>query len=169
MIIIAKQNKNNKDLEDRISLLSRIKKEIKQDEVCKDICKEHGFDLSIIDGISIDFDDDIDVSAKTINSKIFLNSGLLEKSFETIMRYVVHELVHAFQHMKMYGEDKNKKEQEYLDDENEVEAFKRQVEFQAKEEGVDKAEDYVEDLIEYHEVPEDERNSKKNELLERVE
>lgn len=173
MIIFAKaKNSDKKDkdhLKKRINLLSKLKKEMKQDDICHDICKEYGFDISIVDGIPMEFDDSLDVSAKTINSKIILNSKFINRRFEILMRYAVHELVHALQHMKQFGgKNKNNDNEDYLDNENELEAFQRQVEFQAREDGLDKAEEYVEDLIEYHEVPKHKKQDKKEELLERV-
>jgi len=169
MIIMAKaKSKKNSVLKERIHLLSKLKKQMKKDEICIDICDEYGFDVSIIDGIPIEFDDSLEVSAKTINSKILINSKFIKKDFDILMRYAVHELVHALQHMQQFGTKNNSDDSHYLDNENELEAFQRQVEFQAKNDGIPEAREYVEDLIEYHEVPEEKKKDKKEELLERV-
>lgn len=166
MIVFARK-KNS--LKHKTELLSKIRKLLKEDDICLQICSEFGHEIDILDGIPIQFDPDIDVSAKTINAKIYLSENLLSESFKVIMRYVVHELVHAFQHMnKKDKEDKHEKK-DYLDRPDEVEAFQAQIKYDAKNRGKDAAEDYVDELIEYHEIPNTKKEEKKEELLKEVE
>jgi len=157
-----------KTLEDASEVLARIRRELKVEPIVKDILKEKKYPSEILDGIPIKFSDDLDVSAKTVNSEIELNKKLLSEPFEIIMRYVVHELVHAFQHMDKEGKKDNNKAKDYLDNPDEVEAFSTQVAYDAKERGEDAAIEYVEDLIEYHEIPEGDKVQKKEELTEKM-
>ncbi len=162
MIIYAKKKK---DLLDRAETLVKIKECLKDDNIVKEICNEHEFDQDILDGISISFSDELDVSAKTTDSKIELNSSLLEDDFNIIMRYVIHELVHAIQHLEAKTFNDPYEDHDYLDRPDELEAFTRQIQFDKENRGEEKVEKYVNDLIEYHEIPLKEQKQKKKELL----
>ncbi len=166
-MIIITASKTSQDLEDTIEILARVKSELKKDPIAKEICREHGFSIDIIDGIPMEFAEDLEASAKTTDSKIQLSSNLLNDDFEIIMRYAIHELVHSLQHMKSEGIDPYA-DDEYLDREDELEAFQFQIAYDAKERGENEAEEYVEDLIEYHEIPEEEQENKKEELLDKI-
>lgn len=163
--VIIKRAKS--ELQNTVELLAKVNRELKKNHIAKSICKEYGFDIDIIDGIPFEFVDDLEASAKTVDSAIQLNSNLIDEEFETIMRYAIHELVHALQHMKLKGLE-SLEEMEYLDRGDELEAFQYQVKYESEERGLDVAEEYVENLIEYHEVPLDERDEKKEELLEKT-
>jgi len=163
--ILVKKAKT--DLQNNIELIAKVKRELRNEDIAKDICSEYGFDIDILDGISIEFEDDLEASAKTIDGAILLSSNLISKDFEVIMRYAIHELVHAVQHMKITNMDQFEGK-EYLDRDDELEAFQYQVEYEAKAVGAEEAEEYVEDLIEYHEIPDDEVEKKKEELMDRV-
>jgi hypothetical protein len=166
-MIIVVANQENK-LKSIVELLSKVKKTLMEDDIAAEICNEFGFDVDIISGIPIEFDDSIESTAKTINSHIKLNTSLMDAEFEVIMRYAIHELVHALQHMT---EEANEQENnaEYLDRDDELEAFQYQIEYESDARGPDVAEQYVDDLIEYHEIPEEEKEDKREELLDKVE
>lgn len=165
IVVIAKKPKT--ELQHNIELVAKIKKELKNDNIAKEICKEYSFDIDIIDGISVEIVDDLDVSAKTVDSAIHLNSSLVDEDFNIIMRYAIHELVHALQHMKLVGLEALECEN-YLDRYDEVEAFQYQIKYDSKTRGLEEAEDYVDDLIEYHEVPDHKKEEKKDELMDRA-
>jgi hypothetical protein len=165
--IIANINITGDCLEELVETLVKIKQHLKKDDVAKEICKEHGFDIDIIDGIPMEFVDDLEASAKTIDARIQLSTSLLKEDFEIIMRYAIHELVHSLQHMRSEGINLNE-DVDYLDREDELDAFKFQIKYDAKERGIDEAESYVEDLVEYHEVPNEIVEDKKKELLEKI-
>ena len=99
-IVVAK--KKEKGLFKKIMLLSKIRAELINDSIAKDICKENSVDKEFLKGVPITFDD-IDVAAKTVDSEIILNTKLIKKPFDVIMRYVIHELVHAIQHCETNG------------------------------------------------------------------
>jgi len=169
MIIVIAKNKSTTKLEDTIQLISEIKEELKGHDIAKEICKKYDFKIDIIDGISIEFAEDLDASAKTINSKILLSDELIDAPFEKIMRYAIHELVHALQHMKRYGQEDPYKDDQYLDRPDELEAFQHQIQYEAETTGNHNAEEYVDELLEYHEISGEEKEDKKEELLEKVE
>ncbi len=155
-------------MEETIEILSKVKKSLKSSPIVLQICKEHGFHIDIIDGIPIEFDDDLEASAKTINSCIKLNRGLVDEGFDKIMRYAIHELTHALQHMKREGVGDPYEGEEYLDRPDELEAFQNQIKFEEAVNGVEEAEKYVDELVEYHDIPKEERSEKKEELMEKV-
>ncbi len=167
IVILAKRTAKTK-LEDTIQLLSDIKDELKSNDIAKELCKKYDFDIDIIDGIPIEFADELDASAKTINSKILLSDELMDAPFEKVMRYAIHELVHALQHMQRHGKEDPYKDHDYLDRPDELEAFQHQIQYESDAVGKEQAEDYVDDLLDYHEVPEDEKTEKKDELLDKV-
>lgn len=167
-MIIITANKNKKtylSIEDSVKLVKQIKDELKEKDVVKEICKEYGFDIDIVDGVVIKFDD-IKTSAETVNGEMVLNNELINEEFDILMRYPVHELVHVFQHMEREGLGKDPYEgMEYLDRPDEQEAFKAQIKDEKETRGEGAAEAYVDDLLSYHDIPDGEKEDKKEELL----
>ena len=160
--------KKEDNLMDQISCLTRIRESLVSDEIAKIICEDMGFDHKILSGVPIRFEE-LDVSAKTVNSNISLNPKLMNKSFEIIMRYVIHELVHCFQHIKNYNKNNSSKDDEdYLDDKDEIEAFQWQIKYDEESRGEEEAEEYVDELLEYHDVPDGEKGDKKELFLEKT-
>lgn len=173
MIIIAKSKKSNKRLIENNFLIAEIRKQLKEDPIVMEMCEENGFPTDIIDGIVISFDPELDVSAKTVNSEVFLNEQLKaepndSENWPVLMRYAVHELTHALQHMKREGMEDEEAGKDYLDREDETEAFQYQIKYDLKERGPEKVREYLDELVEYHELDEDEADDKKKELLEKV-
>jgi hypothetical protein len=164
-VIRITSSKKNKQLFDEISTLSEIREALLEDKVAKKICKEKGVGESFLLGVPIEFGE-IEQSAKTVNSHIILNKKLMEKPFDIIMRYVIHELTHSIQHVQRFKEKEQKKDiEEYLDKDTEIEAFQYQVEFDAENRGKEKAEEYVEHLLDYHDIAGKKRTDKRDELL----
>ena len=171
IIIYAKnENKNNENfeylsIENSIKIIKNIKEELKKKDVVIEVCKENDFTVDIIDGVVIKFDD-IKTSAETINGEIVLNNELIKEEFDVMMRYPVHELVHVFQHMKREGLGTDPYEgMEYLDRPDEKEAFIAQIEDEKNTRGEGAAEEYVDELLEYHEIPDSNKKKKKEEHL----
>ena len=166
--VFASKKKKNR-LESNTILISKIKSFLKADETFQGLCKEYDQEVSILDGIPVVFTSDLDVTAKTINAKVFLNSSLLDEKMEIIARYLLHELTHCFQHMEKEGKRKNKKEKIYLNRPEELEAFQYQIKFDADNRSKDKVNDYVNELLSYHKIPKEKRHKKKEELMEKIE
>lgn len=157
-----------KRLETNTKMVAKVKKFLRGDETFHDLCKEYGQEIDILEGIPVVFTSDLDVTAKTINAKVFLNSSLLDEKLEIIARYLLHELTHCFQHMKKEGEKKTKKEKVYLNRPEELEAFQYQIKFDADKRSDKKVNEYVNDLLSYHKIPKDKRPKKKEELMEKM-
>lgn len=168
MIIKIAAKKKTISLKEEMEILNKIRKSLINNDIAKSICDDNGYDYWILKSVSIRFDD-IKTTAKTVNGNIILSKKLLHKPHETIMKYVIHELVHVFQHIEEYGKKtKSDKHFNYLNRKDEIEAFQYQLEFDKNRKGRKKVEKYVEDLLDYHEVPKDEVKEKKEELLKRV-
>lgn len=168
MIIVLAKAEKKLDLEGELETLKKVRQELKKDPTARKIFKDFKKDIDFLDGIPIDLSDEIDVSAKTINSRIILNKKLLNEPFEILMRYAVHELVHALQHIHSEELKDQYDNYEYLDRPDELEAFQYQIEYDKNNRGEDEVVEYVEELLEYHDIPEHEFEEKKTELLERT-
>ena len=160
--IIAKKEEEKDTIRGRLESLSKIRTYLINDSIAKEICENESVDYSFLLGVPISFDD-IDVTAKTINGSIFLNPKLIDMDFAIMMRYVIHELVHVMQHM----DEKRKinKNKNYLNREDEIEAFQYQIEYDAKNRSEKEALEYVDELLEFHDVPDDQVDDKRDELL----
>lgn len=146
-------------------LINKAKNFLKNDEVWKKICKEHDEEPEIIDLIPTRFGN-LDVSAKTDHGIVILNYKLLcDGDFTKDYSYLIHEYSHWFQ--QCYGTKPTKSSDDgaYLDNPFEQEGFQNQIEYISKQEGPEEAEDYVENLLDHHEVDSDKERDKKKEVL----
>jgi predicted SprT family Zn-dependent metalloprotease len=157
-----------KRLETNTKMVAKVKKFLMGDEIFHELCKEYDQKPDILEGIPVVFTSDLDVTAKTINARVFLNSSLLDEKLEIIARYLLHELTHCFQHMEREGKKKVKKEKIYLNRPEELEAFQYQIKFDADKRSDKKVNEYVNDLLSYHKIPKDKRPKKKEELMEKM-
>ncbi|MEK6881013.1 MAG: hypothetical protein AABY22_15450, partial [Nanoarchaeota archaeon] len=125
--------------------------------------------VDIIDYIPTMFGD-LDVSAKTDHGIVILNYKLLcEGNFYENYSYLIHEYCHWFQ--QCYGTEptQGSDDGEYLDNPHEKEGFQNQIEFISDEFGENEAEEYVDDLLSYHEVTnKKEKDKRKDELMAKV-
>jgi hypothetical protein len=162
---VAKKSK----IEEKQKLLAKIRVNLKNDEMAKKLLKEYKIKDWIFDAVPLDFKD-LKVTAKTVNGTIYLNPKITEMSFNIVMRYVIHEFVHVLQHIseEKNGEKENDKKQDYLDREDEIEAFQHQIEYDAKHRGVGAAEKYTDELLDYHKISGKDKKEKKKELMEKV-
>jgi len=171
-------NRSEPDVE---QFICDMKEQVKKDPAVMEKFKEYGVELDEIDNVSVSFCD-LDVSAKTKDEEIFLNIKMLDEDsnvddpthylvHELIhfdpTHYLVHELIHFLQqstgnHKCQHDQEK----EEYLDLETEEEAFKTQVDYKKREESEEEAEDYVENLLDHHDMKGKKREEKKDELLD---
>ena len=152
----------------QMETLARIRTSLMNDETAKDICSENDIEYWFLTSVPISFDN-LKVTAKTVNGNITLNPKLMKKPFKIIMRYVIHELVHAIQHVKDYGKKQDDKRKDYLNREDEIEAFQYQVKYDNRNRGMEKTEEYVDGLLDYHDLPENKKKDKKKEIMKKVE
>lgn len=161
----------DRKIKEGILLASKLKESLLKDSIAKEILKEFNLKEDIINGMSIIFDDELDVTAKTVNGEISLNKELMSKSFETIKRYVIHELVHVCQHIKNQKSEakKSNKDNGYLDNDEEIEAFKWQILYEAEKNGKKSADEYLDELMDFHKFPKSKRKNKIKELKDYLE
>ena len=172
MGLILVKTAKQKVIEKSIKLLQMLKDDLKENKIFKDMVKDFGHDLDILDGVSIEFSDDIDTTAKTVNGKVYLNMKLINAEPSKILRYLVHEMVHVFQHMKNEGKKQDSKG-DYLKMPDEVEAFTYQLKHQEKNESSakdtregDDVVSYLKNLMKYHKVPKKEQEDILKDLTE---
>ena len=140
-------------------VLEEIREIAKSDENIIAKFKEYGLPLSDIDKVDISFVE-LDTSARTKDRKIMLNELMLEPGYGIDpAEYLVHELVHYLQQSTGY-DLASEANDDYLDKESELEAFDVQIDYKRESEGDDAAEEYVEDLVEHHELPISSRDGK---------
>jgi hypothetical protein len=164
--MIKLSKRDNRFLEEKAKNdISHIRSALKKEPLVLKKMKEYGFDYNVIDNVSIQFVEGLDVSAKTINGHIFLNAKMLEEDWKDYFHYACHEMVHVFQHLsgKCNGDNTD---EEYLDNPSEIEAFRTQLEYREKTEPKKEVNEYINDLFDRHNVPKKERPEKKQELLD---
>lgn len=145
--------------------VQQLKEKVKKDPEIIRKFKKYDVPIDEIDNVHVEFKD-LDVSAKTKNKKIYLNSKMLSEDspVKDPAHYLVHELIHYLQQSTGNTDDK-KHQKEYLDRETEQEAFQSQVDYKKREESEEEAEEYVEGLLDHHDVDGKEREEKKDDLL----
>jgi len=148
----------------QLDLINVLKKKIKNHEVVKNMFDKYDVDIDEIDLIPMGFAD-LDVSARTDHGTILLNYRMLQDgSFLNDDHYLVHEITHFLQQTTGDGPTSGGKK-DYLDNKYEQEGFQNQTSYIADTKGEEVAEEYVEQVMDKHEVPSKERETKKDQLL----
>ncbi len=163
--MIKLSKRDNRKLEEKAKNdIMNIRAKAKKEPLVLKKLKEYGLDKDLIDDVSVQFDKNLDVSAKTINGKIYLNADMLKENWQDYYHYFCHEIIHSAQHLsgKCSGDNK---EDSYLDNPAEIEAFQTQIKVREKTEPKEDVVEYVEDLMDRHNIPKNERAEKKKELL----
>jgi hypothetical protein len=150
-------------------MIKKMREYLKTNEIVQKMFKEYGVDIAEIDLIPMTFGN-IDVSAKTDHGIIIYNYKLLtDGDFFKDFSYGVHEMTHWLQQTTGTKATKSSDEGSYLDNPYEQEGFQNQVEYIADQFGEGEAEQYVDDLLEHHEVDSNkEKNDKKETLMSKV-
>src|SRR5690606_38189958 len=141
---------------------------ITNNNVVKNLFNDYNLDIDEIKTIPICFAN-IDVSARTDHGCIYLNINLINDNFSinNIKHYLVHEIVHWAQQTTGTKTTRGAEDGEYLENEYEIEGFQNQVEFISDTQDKDSAEEYVEQVLDHHEVREG-RQDKKEELMDAI-
>lgn len=147
--------------------IKSLKESVQAEESFLEKCKEYDKNPSFVNSVNVSFSKDIDVSAKTVNGEIFLNDRLFNKSWEEQMRYLIHELVHCMQQEDGKVNGKTDKE-DYLDDKNEQEAFTTQISYMCEHNNAEEIQEYIENLLDHHNIQGDERKEKAKKLVENL-
>lgn len=146
----------------RRDLIASLRNRLKKTKVARRLCGKYGEDPDFIDRVPIRFEP-LDVSAKTVDGEILLNERLLDGEARDCLRYLVHELVHCLQ--QKHGKvDDSPKDGDYLDDPNEQEAFRAQYDYMETVYDPEYNQEYLENLMDHHDVRGKERLRKIREL-----
>lgn len=165
MIKISKRDNRNMEQKAQNDI-EHIKAALKKEPIVQKEFKKYKRNISDINNVSISFDPDLDVSAKTVNGKISLNAKMLEEDWQDYFHYAVHEITHYLQHTSGSCNGHAEQNKSYLDNESEIEAFQNQLKYREKTENKSEVNEYVEDLFNKHDVPKKERPEKRKELLD---
>ena len=150
----------------QLEIINRVKNRIKNHPVVIEMFKEYGVDPEEINLVPMCFAD-LPVSARTDHGIIYFNFKLLEDGFEDDDHYIVHELTHYLQQTTGTRPTKGSDEDDYLDNKEEIEGFQNQTEYLADTRNEDAAEDYVDQVLDHHEVSDKkERDKRKKQLLQ---
>lgn len=150
-------------------MIKKMREYLKKDQVVQEMFKDYGVDIEEIDYIPMMFGN-IDVSAKTDHGVIIYNFKLLtDGDFFEDFSYGVHEMTHWLQQTTGSKATRSSDDGSYLDNPYEQEGFQNQVQYIAETFGDGKAEKYVDDLLEHHDVDsKKEREDKKETLMAKV-
>ena len=162
---LAKRRIENKKLQrQKEKRIEKLKEVVKKEDEYIEKCEKYHKDLDFIDDVKICFDDELDVSAKTVNGDVFLNGNLFNiGDWADQIRYVIHEIVHVMQQEAGKVNEKVDKSH-YLDDKNELEAFRAQISYMADHDSPEELQEYLEQLLDHHNVKGKERVRKIKEL-----
>lgn len=151
-----------------LRLINKAKEQLKYDETMQKVFDDFDLPIEWIDLAPVKFGD-IDVSATTSHGIITLNFKLLENGdAENIKPYLLHELVHVNQQTTGTKPTKGANSGDYMKNPYEQEAFQHQIEFIAKNDGEDEAEEYVEKLLNHHDKKGKEKEKLEDVLMENV-
>lgn len=162
----------------QIQVLNHLKESLKKDSITQDLFKKYQVDLNELDHIVICFKD-LDVSARTAKGIIYLNNELwkplLEQlksgikiedlNYSNLEHYTIHEITHILQQTTGDSPTQGSTEDSYLDNPFEQEGFQIQTEYLSEHFGDETAENYIEQVLDHHDVDGKEREEKKDELL----
>jgi len=133
-------------------MIKKMREYLKKDPVVQEMFKDYGVEIEEIDYIPMMFGN-IDVSAKTDHGVIIFNFKLLtDGDFFEDFSYGVHEMTHWLQQTTGNKATRSSDDGNYLRNPFEQEGFANQVEYIANQFGDGKAEKYVDDLLDHHDV-----------------
>ena len=145
-----------KNFEIRNDIVKNILGELKKSKTMEKLCKEYGENVDYLDHIPICFAD-LDVSARTEHGIIYINKKFIN-TLNEIPPYCAHEMTHHFQQCFADGPTKGSADDDYLDNENEIDGFQNQTEYNSEHDGKDKAEKYIDRVLDHHDFPDQKRN-----------
>jgi MoxR-like ATPase len=148
-----------------LRLINKAKKYLKEDDVMQSVFKEYNIDINEIDFIPTYFKH-LDVAAKTDHAIVWLNYALLDNFLDKKkLSYLIHEYTHWLQQTTGNKPTKSSNVGDYLQNPFEQEGFQNQIEFICKEYGEQEAENYVDHLLDHHEIYQNTERNEKKEIL----
>ena len=150
---------------EELELLNSIKEKIKKNDVVIDMFKKYDVNLDYIDYVPLAFAE-LDVSARCDHGIIYFNYKLLDKP-DQLDHYFCHELTHHLQQCYSSKATKGANDGDYLDNKFEQEGFRNQTEYLSETRGDNVAENYIDKVLDHHEVDsKKEREKRKKKLLQ---
>lgn len=151
-----------------LTLINRLRSYLKKNEQMISIFKEYGVEIEEIDFIPMTFSD-LDVSARTDHGVIYFNYKLLcDGDFFKDFGYGVHEITHWLQQTTGTGPTQGAEDGDYLENPYEIEGFQNQIEWLSDNFGKEHAEEYVDDMLSYHDLEGKEKEEKADELTAKI-
>lgn len=145
-------------------IINKAKNNLKKDKIMQEIFEKYGESVDIIDYIPTYFKD-LDVSAKTDHGIVWINTKLISKGFDKFdYSYLIHEFTHWAQQCLGKNPTQSSNDGSYLHNKYEQEGFQNQIEYISEHLGKDEAEEYVEKLLEHHDV----KDKKEKDKLEAI-
>lgn len=151
------------DHKDLLKVITKANEEVKNSDVYHKLCKEYDIKPDFIDLVPICFVD-LDVSARTEKGIIYLNNSLLEDPSQ-LPHYIMHEITHTIDQCLGEGPTKGSTDDNYLENPAEQRGFRNQTEFISETEGDEEAKNYLNQVLDHHDVPSKERIEKRKKLL----
>jgi hypothetical protein len=153
--------------------LDKLKKRVFDSDVVKEMLKEYEIDRSEIELWPICFAE-IPVSARTDHGIIYLNidlfnDGDINENIEENDHYLAHEMTHVCQQSTGSKATPGSTDDNYLDNPTEQEGFSNQTKYISETKGDDEAEDYIDQVLDYHtndKSDDKKRNTRRKKLLE---
>lgn len=146
-------------------MIKKLKEYLRTDETTLKMFKEYGVDIAELEYIPMMFGN-IDVSAKTDHGIIIYNYRLLtDGDFFKDFSYGVHEMTHWLQQTTGSKATTSSDDGSYLDNPYEQEGFQNQVVYIADQFGEEEAENYVDDLLDHHDIESKKEIKDKKETL----
>jgi hypothetical protein len=143
-------------------ILDKLKKRVFNHDVVKDIFKKYKLNKDEIDLIPVCFAK-IPVSARTNHGIIYLNIDLASDISDND-HYLAHEVTHFAQQTTGSKPTQGSDADDYLDNPVEQEGFRNQTKYISDTQGDEVAEEYIDQVMDYHDVDTDDK--KRDKLLE---
>lgn len=147
-------------------IIDDIKDFLRENPVVISMFGKFKIPIDQIDEVHIEFAD-LPVSAKTKNLHIYINTAFLaDKEFSDDLHYIVHELCHYLQqYTGEYTKYDYLENLNYLQLPTELEAFIYQAQFMKDFYDEDFRNDYIEDLLDFHDYEGEERDRMRRLIL----
>lgn len=143
--------------------ICRMKEKVKKDPSVVEKFEEYDIPLKEIDEIEVRLEP-LDVSAKTNDMIITLNERMLDNKDIDPVEYLAHEVIHYLQ-QKTNNMSGHYETDDYLLKPTETEAFEVQLDYKERNQSREKANEYVEELLDYHDVNGKKRKQIKDKIL----
>lgn len=156
-----------------LTILQNANQKLLQSESMREAFEEYQIPFDQLLLIPVCFAD-LEVSARTEKGIIYLNFNLLEdydledleNCTDAIDHYLSHEYQHWLQQTTGDGPTQGSGEDDYLDNPYEQEGFQHQTEYLTETRSSEEAEEYIDQVLDHHQVEDqEEREEKKNLLL----